>query len=148
MGSKRFIFMLIGVVAGAAGCANAQRFLPGGVIKVKDLEKGRPVNPDLADEIAERERKGRKSPFPILSAQPSTPPTAMSKAERRADQRGLLAKRARLETDLASDRAKAAAERVEPAGEAKGDVDDARTGQPAAMAVPSDTSSDPEHDEK
>ncbi len=120
MRSKGYLSAVIAVaaLASAGGCANAQRFLPGGIVKVRDLEKGRPVSPDLAEEVSDRERRARKAAFPILSAQPSTPPQPEGALVRRNKERALLDRRDALERRLEEDRAKAAAERVDGVPEA------------------------------
>ncbi|MBI1392469.1 MAG: hypothetical protein GC152_06970 [Alphaproteobacteria bacterium] len=110
MRAKPFIFAALVVVA-SAGCANAQRFLPGGIIKVRDLEKGRPINQDVVEDITSSERSARKASFPLLREQPATPPTAKAASVVRAETSDLMTEKARLERAIGADREAAIAER-------------------------------------
>ncbi|MEM6538693.1 MAG: hypothetical protein AAF668_13315 [Pseudomonadota bacterium] len=69
--------MALGVLS-LSGCTNPQRFLPGGIVKVRDLAKGRPVNPELADEMAATEEAAKKAPFPKLGNLPQEPASKRS----------------------------------------------------------------------
>ena len=93
------------------GCTNARRFLPGGVVKVKDLAKDRPVSSVVAAEIETAEQAARAASFPVLSELPDRPAETKSLDAVRAETAALIATKAALEGALAADRAAAIAER-------------------------------------
>lgn len=114
MRANRFIFWIamMAVALAMGGCADSRRFLPGGVVKVRDLSKGRPVNPGVLEEIEAVETAARAAPYPILSDQPSAGPARRTPADIQTESRDILDAGAALERSLAADRVKADAERA------------------------------------
>ncbi|MEM9899150.1 MAG: hypothetical protein AAF742_07215 [Pseudomonadota bacterium] len=93
------------------GCTNPQRFLPGGIVKVRDLAKGRPVNPELADEMAATELAAKKAPFPKLGNLPQEPPSTRSAKVIRRQTARIIKSGDNLKKLIDADRSSAAKER-------------------------------------
>lgn len=100
----------------AAGCAGAfKRLAPPGIVKYEELAGDQPVNPAIAEAVAEHQAADADG-FPNLSEQPTKVPEGIARPERAAMEKALLESRNSLNEAVAEDKAEAAAERAEPLG--------------------------------
>jgi Sec-independent protein translocase protein TatA len=95
-------------------CANSDlaRFAPPGLVKYEDIAGDQPINPVVAERVAERKQEPGAGKFPRLSETPGKAqrPAKRPVAEVESQMSELAAARDTVDKALAEDRAEAAAE--------------------------------------
>jgi len=94
----------------APACAGLERLAPPGLIKYENLAGDQPPNPEIQARIDDRAKQGAGK-YPVLSAQPSERPEAMTPAEREELTGALIGQRDNVASEIEIERAAAAAER-------------------------------------
>ena len=104
----------LAAIFAAAGCANSElaRFAPPGLVKYEDIAGDQPINPAVAERVAERKAEPDTGKFPRLSETPGKDqrPKKRPTAQVEKEMNDLAEARETVETELARDRAEAAAE--------------------------------------
>lgn len=115
-GVKRSAALLPGLFAvfSLSACANSDlaRFAPPGIIKYEEIAGDQPVNPEVAESIAEYKARPDTGRFPRLAETPDEDdrPEKRPQEEVESEMDELASARETLEEQLAEDRAEAAAE--------------------------------------
>ncbi len=104
------LFVVLAISTAIVGCAGAERFLPPGIVKYEDLEKGQPVKPEMAEIIAAEDAKEPQK-FPRLSEQPNQRPRVIPLAKRENREARLKERGAQLKEAVAADKTAADGER-------------------------------------
>ncbi len=110
MRAKEYAALALGLFAIAnGGCTTLERLAPPGFVKYEDLAGDKPKNAVIQQRV-KAVKTARDARYPVLSEQPTTAPVSMPVAERDALVKVLDEAGTALNTDVAADRAGAAAE--------------------------------------
>ena len=94
-------------VMSLSGCETAKRLAPPGFVKYEDIAQDKPINPEIAQRIAER-KSGDEARFPVLSRTPQVRPARSPAIEREISRDTLIEARDAANANAAKDRTSAA----------------------------------------